>query len=87
MERGTAHPLGACPNAEGVNFAIFSEHATGMQLLLFERYDSAAPYQIVTLDPERNRTFAVWHVQVQGLRAPAFYGLRVYGPEGGGERQ
>jgi cyclophilin family peptidyl-prolyl cis-trans isomerase len=35
----------------GVNFAVFSEHATGMQLLLFERHDSPAPYQIITLDP------------------------------------
>ena len=79
VERGASHPLGARPDAEGVNFAVFSEHATGMQLLLFERHDSPAPYQIITFDPETNRTFAVWHVHVQGLRAPAFYGLRVFG--------
>jgi len=85
-DRGASHPLGARPDAEGVNFAVFSEHATGMQLLLFERHDSPEPYQIITLDPEANRTFAVWHVHVQGLRAPAFYGLRVFGPEGAGLR-
>ncbi|MEV4702903.1 glycogen debranching protein GlgX [Actinoplanes sp. NPDC049316] len=78
--RGRHHPLGARPDDSGVNFAVFSEHATAMQLLLFERHDSPEPYQIITLDPEENRTFAVWHVRVEGLRAPAFYGLRVFGP-------
>ena len=43
--------------------------------LLFERHDSVAPYQVITLDPEVNRTFAIWHVHVEELRAPAFYGL------------
>ncbi|PRY19818.1 glycogen debranching protein GlgX [Pseudosporangium ferrugineum] len=79
--RGRHHPLGACPDDGGVNFAVFSEHATAMQLMLFERHDSTEPYQIITLDPEANRTFAVWHVRVEGLPAPAFYGLRVFGPE------
>jgi isoamylase len=80
--RGRSHPLGAHPDDDGVNVAVFSEHATAMQLLLFERHDSPAPYQIITLDPDVNRTFAIWHVHVEGLRAPAFYGLRVFGPEG-----
>ena len=83
LERGFSHPLGAHVDDDGVNFAIFSEHATGMQLLLFEAHDSAEPYQIITLDPEANRSFAIWHVYVAGLRAPAFYGLRVFGPEDG----
>ena len=29
-----------------------------------------------------NRSFAIWHVYVPGLRAPVFYALRVFGPEG-----
>jgi isoamylase len=82
-ERGWSHPLGAHVDADGVNFAIFSEHATGMQLLLFDRADAVEPYQIITLDPEVNRSFAVWHVHVSGLGAPAFYGLRVFGPDDG----
>ncbi|HEX8628901.1 MAG TPA: glycogen debranching protein GlgX [Catenuloplanes sp.] len=81
-ERGRSHPLGAHPDTGGVNFAFFSEHATGLQLLLFERHDSAEPYQTITLDPEINRSFAVWHVYVRDLRAPAFYALRVFGPTG-----
>ncbi|MEU4561144.1 glycogen debranching protein GlgX [Actinoplanes sp. NPDC023936] len=80
VERGSSHPLGAHPDAGGINFAVFSEHAVAMQLLLFERHDSPAPYQIVTLDPEDNRTFAVWHVRVRGLRAPVIYGIRAFGP-------
>ncbi|GAA0812826.1 glycogen debranching protein GlgX [Spirilliplanes yamanashiensis] len=84
--RGRSHPLGARPDGTGVNIAVFSEHATAVQVLLFDRHDSPEPYQIITLDPEGNRTFAVWHVHVDGLRAPAFYGLRVFGPEGPGLR-
>ena len=86
VERGFSHPLGAHLDAGGVNFAIFSEHATGMQLLLFDSPEAAEPYQIITLDPEANRSFAIWHAHVEGLRAPAFYGLRVFGPEGAGMR-
>ncbi len=79
-QRGRRHPLGATVDAGGVNFAFFSEHATGMELLLFDRYDARVPFQTITLDPVANRSFAVWHVYVAGLRPPAFYALRVFGP-------
>ncbi|GIE30765.1 glycogen debranching enzyme [Actinoplanes italicus] len=81
-EPGRNHPLGATPDDDGVNFAFFSEHATGVELLIFENAGDAEPVQTVTLDPDRNRSFAVWHVYLRGLRAPAFYALRVFGPEG-----
>jgi putative intracellular protease/amidase len=81
-EPGRNHPLGATPDDDGVNFAIFSEHATGIELLIFERAGDTDPVQTVTLDPDHNRSFAVWHVYLRGLRAPAFYALRVFGPEG-----
>jgi isoamylase len=81
-EPGRNHPLGATPDDDGVNFAFFSEHATGIELLIFERAEDTEPVQTVTLDPDRNRSFAVWHVYLRGLRAPAFYALRVFGPEG-----
>ena len=34
-EKGSPHPLGATPSPEGVNFSLFSENATGVELLLF----------------------------------------------------
>ena len=36
-------PLGATWDGEGVNFALFSEHAEGVQLLLFDEETSAVP--------------------------------------------
>jgi isoamylase len=81
-ERGRCHPLGAHQDADGISFAFFSEYATGMELLLFDSHDATRPFQSITLDPEENRSFAIWHVYLRGLRAPVFYGLRVFGPEG-----
>ena len=82
IERGRNHPLGAHPDADGINFAFFSEFATGMELLLFDRYDAVEPDRTIVLDPELGRSFAIWHVYVRGLRAPVFYALRVHGPAG-----
>jgi isoamylase len=82
IERGRSHPLGAHQDPGGVNFAFFSEHATGVTLLLFDRHDATEPFQTVTLDPERNRSFAIWHVYLHGLRPPVFYALRMEGPVG-----
>src|SRR5947207_5809690 len=65
-ERGRSHPLGAHPDEAGVNFAVFSEHAVAVTLLLFDRADGLEPFQTITLDPERNRSFAIWHVYVRG---------------------
>ncbi len=53
-----------------------------MHLLLFDAHDATEPFQTIALDPEDNRSFAIWHVYVRGLRAPAFYALRVFGPQG-----
>jgi glycogen operon protein len=80
-EPGRSHPLGAHPDSGGVNFAFFSEHATGLELLIFDRHGATEPVQTITLDHEHNRSFAIWHVYVRGLRPPAFYALRAFGPE------
>ena len=34
IEPGSPHPLGATVTTDGVNFSLFSEHATGIELLL-----------------------------------------------------
>ena len=71
IEPGHPHPLGAVPTAEGVNFSLFSENATAVELLLFESHDSPAPYRVVALDPYINKTFHFWHVHVRGLKTGA----------------
>ena len=41
-------PLGATWDGEGVNFALFSEHAEGVQLLLFDEETSSRPSTTIT---------------------------------------
>ena len=77
---GRPHPLGATVTREGTNFALFAQDATSVQLLLFERHDSPRPFQVVDLDPDRNRTANVWHCEVEGVGEDTAYGYRVDGP-------
>lgn len=77
---GRSAPLGATIVDGGVNFSLFSRSATGVELVLFDRDDDAAPARVVTLDPVANRTYHYWHVFVPGLRPGQLYGYRVQGP-------
>lgn len=77
---GMRYPLGASWRSEGTNFSVFSRHATSVQLLLYERSDSAKPFQTVELDPSANRTFFFWHVYVVGLPLGTHYTWKVDGP-------
>jgi isoamylase len=81
IEAGHPHPLGATITATGVNFSLFSENATGVELLLFEHHDDPQPCQVFKLDPRLNKTFHFWHVHVQGLKHGAHYAYRVDGPQ------
>lgn len=77
---GSRYPFGARPDPGGINFSVFSRHATAVALLLFEHPESPGPFQVIELDPERHRTFFAWHVYVQGLPADSCYAWRVDGP-------
>jgi isoamylase len=67
--------------ADGVNFSIFGAAATSVELLLYEAADSPRPFQVIALDPDKNRTRLVWHVFVEGLAPGAYYAWRMDGPE------
>src|SRR6186713_2015330 len=74
---GSPYPLGATWDGEGVNFALFSENATGVELFLFEGSkgnDELARVRVT------EQTDLVWHVYVPGLRPGQRYGYRVHGP-------
>jgi len=71
---------GASARPEGVNFCVFTRFAVSVELLLFERADSKAPFQVIPLDPRFNRTFFFWHVLVEGLRPGIYYAWRAAGP-------
>jgi glycogen operon protein len=79
VEPGRAHPVGARVVDGGVNFSVFSENASSVELLLFTRPDDPFPAQVVPLA----RDFHFWHVFVPGLGAGATYAYRANGPNGG----
>lgn len=59
---------------------MFSEHATEVELLLFESHDAEGPSQTIALDPKRHNSFHFWHVYVKGLKPGAAYAYRADGP-------
>jgi glycogen operon protein len=71
---GAPNPLGATYDASGVNFALYSEAATRVELCLFDEDDRE---ERLTLP---QRTAFVWHGFVPGLEPGARYGYRVHGP-------
>ncbi len=80
VERGRAHPMGATPDAEGVNFSVFAEEATAVELLIFDEHDAPEPIAVIDLDPTKNKTFHFWHAYVKGLKPNAHYAYRLDGP-------
>ena len=79
ITKGRSSPLGATLYREGVNFSVYSKHATGIDLLLFDRADDACPSSVIRIDPATNRTYHYWHVFVPGVKAGQIYGYRVSG--------
>lgn len=75
VEQGSPFPLGATLAGDGVNFAIYSKHATEVFLLLFDTPDGA-PTDVIQL---RERDKLIWHTRVKGLRAGQLYGYKVSG--------
>jgi glycogen operon protein len=77
---GKPLPLGATLHERGVQFAIFSRHATGVTLQLFAASEDRAPTAEISLDSRVNKTGDIWHIFVEGLSAGQLYGYRVDGP-------
>src|SRR5262249_23851265 len=77
---GGSERVGSTVTADGVNFCVYSKHATAVELLLFDGPDAPQPAQTFRLSPERNRTYHYWHVEVRGASAGQVYGYRAYGP-------
>jgi glycogen operon protein len=76
---GRPYPLGATWDGRGVNFALFSENATAVELCLFDDGDPHAEIARIRL-PER--TAFVWHgyLEQDDAKPGTLYGYRVYGP-------
>jgi len=73
---GKPYPQGATWDGMGVNFSIYSEAATGIDLCLFDESGSAVKQVI----PIRESTGHVWHCYIPGIKLGQLYGYRVQGP-------
>ncbi len=74
---GHPYPLGAAWDGAGVNFALFSEHASKVELCLFDSRESKKESQRIVL-PEQDEF--VWHGYLPGIQPGQLYGYRVHGP-------
>jgi isoamylase len=74
---GYPYPLGATWLGNGVNFALFSEHATSVDLCLF---DSVEAREENVRIPVTEHTDQVWHIFLPEAQPGQIYGYRVSGP-------
>ncbi len=73
---GRPYPLGATWDGEGVNFALFSEHAERVELCLF---DPTGQNEVQRINL-REQTDLIWHCYLPEARPGLLYGYRVHGP-------
>jgi glycogen operon protein len=76
LREGSPHPRGATWDGRGVNFSLFSAHATAVEVCLFDALGRTELQRIEL--PEY--TDEIWHGYVEGLGPGAIYGYRVRGP-------
>jgi isoamylase len=74
---GQPYPQGATWDGAGVNFALFSENATRVELCLFDSADAGRETARINL---REQTDQVWHAYLPEVRPGQLYGYRVHGP-------
>jgi glycogen operon protein len=74
---GRPYPLGATWDGRGVNFALYSENATKVELCLYDSVDAKKEVERISM-PEH--TDMVWHMYLADVRPGQLYGYRVFGP-------
>ncbi|RIK78920.1 MAG: glycogen debranching enzyme GlgX [Planctomycetota bacterium] len=74
---GKPYPLGATWDGRGVNFALYAENATKVELCLFDSADATSEAQRIAM-PEQ--TDMIWHVYLPDVKPTQLYGYRVHGP-------
>jgi len=74
---GQPYPLGATWDGEGVNFALYADNATGVELCLFD--DVTSEQETVKIKMVE-RTHQIWHTYLPDIGPGQLYGYRVQGP-------
>lgn len=80
VKPGKPLPMGARLVDGGLNIAVFSRHATQLDLLLFGAPEDTEPLLTLGLDPTAHRTGDVWHAWISEIRTGFCYGLKAHGP-------
>src|SRR5579863_9408198 len=80
---GKPYPQGATWDGIGVNFSVYSEGATGVELCLFDDTEGEAAERCRL----RECTANVWHGYLQGIKPGQLYGYRLCGPYSPGDGQ
>ena len=73
---GKPYPQGATWDGTGVNFSLYSEGATAVDLCLFDDVESTET-EVISV---RESTGYVWHCYLPGVKLGQLYGYRVHGP-------
>ena len=76
LQPGRPWPMGASVDDNGVNVAVFSAHASQIELCLFDETGQTETARL----PLPAQTGDVWHVHLPGAGAGLIYGLRAHGP-------
>ncbi len=71
---GNLYPLGATWDGKGVNFALYANNATAVELCLFD--DNHQEFKIEV----KECTYYIWHIYLPDIKPGQFYGYRVHGP-------
>src|SRR5580693_2126546 len=81
IQAGYPLPIGGThQQGDGVNFVLFSRHATRVRLELYQHPDDSSATRIIDLDPICHRTGDIWHIWVRGIAVGQLYGYRIEGP-------
>ncbi|MGO4276865.1 glycogen debranching enzyme, partial [Paenibacillus sp. TAF58] len=70
---GSAYPLGATVDANGTNFALFTQNGTRVELCLIDPAGAESRVDLTEVDAQ------VWHAYLPGVRPGQLYGYRVHG--------
>ena len=71
---GKPYPIGATWDGKGVNFALYANYATAVELCLFDEDNLETKIEI------KERSHHIWHVYIPDISHGQFYGYRVHGP-------
>lgn len=78
LKKYTGHPfpLGATWDGKGVNFSVFSDNATGVEVCLFNDAEDKEPWACIKMT---DRTYSVWHIYIPDIQPGQLYGFRIQG--------